>query len=576
MFLKCSEIKSDKGKIYKNYKIVESVRKKDKVKHKILYPLGTLSDQKAEQIRKVLAVVSSPNDILIRLEDVIVEENINFLDIYIFRLLWKEWGLDKLFEKCPCIERLVINRCLSPRNKIGAMEWNRGCILDYIGEAKVQDNKFGVYTDLDRIAKMEEATQRHIGDKIRELGYDSLDAVIYDITSTYFEETNCIIAFRGYSRDHRPDKLQIVIALAITPKGYPFYWKVYKGNTQDITTVESFVDDVKKTFGIEKCLLVFDRGMVSSDNIEYIEGAGYEYITAIDKDEIEGLGINDLPAFGEIDENNISKILNGYQQYDGCLQYKEHIIGEKRYILGFDLGRKMEERTCRQEKIEKFKQSIKNINEDLITACRSRDLQKVQAKVNYLVKRYKFSRIVHTNYEEITLERGKKDIKSYRMDISFNENELKKAGRLDGVTCFYTNTANDRVSAEGVIRQYRQKNRVEESFHEMKSHIKVRPVFVSRSVRVRAHVTICVLACLLLNTLEERIAGMSDVSGMDGILDELGKCKINVLTIKDNTMTHAVITKMTELQKSILRTLGYESICTSKEIKNVLKKLKKM
>ena len=269
MFLKHSDVKGNDRKVYRYYKIVESVREDKTVRHKQLFKLGALSDEKAEQIRKILAVVSSPEQVLVRLEDVLVEKHIDFLDIYIFRMLWKEWGLDTIFDENSFVQRLVINRCLSPRSKMGAVDWSKGCVLDHINPPK--DNKFGVYVDLDHITRNEEKIQKHVAGKIVELGHDTLDAIVYDITSTYFDQSECVLAFRGYSRDHRSDKLQIVIALAVTPNGYPFYWRVFKGNTQDVSTIKEFVDDVKRIFGIKKCLLVFDRGMVSADNIKYIE-----------------------------------------------------------------------------------------------------------------------------------------------------------------------------------------------------------------------------------------------------------------------------------------------------------------
>ena len=100
--------------------------------------------------------------------------------------------------------------------------------------------------------------------QLRKRGKASSDAFFYDFTSSYFEGSRCVIAKLGYSRDHRPDREQLVIALMITPEGYPFYWRVLAGNTQDITTIESLVSDIKRRFGIEHCTLVFDRGMVSA------------------------------------------------------------------------------------------------------------------------------------------------------------------------------------------------------------------------------------------------------------------------------------------------------------------------
>lgn len=573
MFLKCSEIKSLGGKVYKNYKIVVSVRKEGKVKHKILFSLGSLTDEKAEQIRQVLLVNSSPNEMLVRIDDVIVEENIDFLDIYTFRLLWKEWGFDEVFKSLPFAERLVLNRCLKPKSKIAAAEWNRGCVLDYIPGNKDANNKYGVYADLENINKMEETIQQHIARTMIKNEVDDLNAVVYDITSTYFEDTQCTIALRGYSRDKRPDKLQIVIALAISSKGYPFYWKVYQGNTQDITTMQSFVDDVKSRFGIEKCLLVFDRGMVSEDNIKYMDDNGYEYITAIDKNEISGLDIIGLGVFSETDESNINDKLQGYSIYNDSLRFKEFCIDKKRYIIGFSLERKEEERYSRTEKIKKFEADIETMNQKLLDAKRSRNLDKAKVRVNGLIKKYKMTRMVDVQYEEVLVARGENELKTFKVIAKVSEYELSKAVLLDGVTCFYTNTSVEKVSAKRTIQHYREKNKVEESFHEIKSHIRIRPIFVSRTGRVCAHVTICILAYLLMNTLEERLDGKGINMSLDGILEELGRCKINIISSKDNVLKRATITKMSDSQSTILRHLGYKNVTGLKEVKSIIKSL---
>lgn len=100
------------------------------------------------------------------------------------------------------------------------------------------------------------------------------------------EGSQCVIAKLGYSRDHRPDLEQIVIALMVTPHGSPFYWKVLEGNTQDITTIPGVVHELKQRFGLTTCHLVFDRGMVSAEHLELLEQQGLTYLSAMDKDEM--------------------------------------------------------------------------------------------------------------------------------------------------------------------------------------------------------------------------------------------------------------------------------------------------
>ncbi|MFC4767108.1 transposase, partial [Effusibacillus consociatus] len=123
--------------------------------------------------------------------------------------------------------------------------------------------------------------QNHLYQQLQRIDPSAGEGFFYDIISTYMEGSQCVIAKLGYSRDHRPDLQQIVIALMVTPQGSPFYWKVLEGNTQDITTLPSLVNELKSRFGLTKCHLVFDRGMVSSDHLDLLEEQGFTYLSAM-------------------------------------------------------------------------------------------------------------------------------------------------------------------------------------------------------------------------------------------------------------------------------------------------------
>jgi len=124
MFLKCSERKSNE-KSYKYYNIVEAVRVEGRVKHNILFPLGNLSDERAELIRQILKAKVSSNDSnkkLYALSDIVITKTTDFLNIYILHKLWRKWKLDSLFHNFRYVEKLVINRCINPMSKYRASE----------------------------------------------------------------------------------------------------------------------------------------------------------------------------------------------------------------------------------------------------------------------------------------------------------------------------------------------------------------------------------------------------------------------------------------------------------------------
>ena len=251
LFLKCSERKAN-GKVYKYYRVVEAVRIEGEVKHNILFSLGSLSDEKADLIREIIragGTTDKSGTARYRLQDIVVTNSADFLNIYVLHKLWCEWGLDTLFRDYPYIEKLVINRCVNPMSKLRATQWEDGELVDMLNIRKTP-HPSGVYDELDRIASIEATIQSHLCAQMTERGMLDDSIIVYDITSTYFEQTRCTLAFRGYSRDHRSDKLQIVIAMAISASGYPLYWKVYEGNTPDVSTVEDFTNQIISLFGL--------------------------------------------------------------------------------------------------------------------------------------------------------------------------------------------------------------------------------------------------------------------------------------------------------------------------------------
>lgn len=573
MFLKCSEVKSTNGKVNKYYKIVESIRENGKIKHKILFNLGSLSDSKALLIRQIISGVSNPDLVTIDINDIVIDKNLDFLDAYVLHLLWQEWGFNEFFKKYPFVEILTINRCIKHSSKIGAIMWSNENIFEYLIPEIKTKNKYGVYLELDKLCDLQESLQQYICDKIKISKFDKPGTIIYDITSTYFEDTNCVIAVHGYSRDCRPDKEQIVIALAITPKGYPFYWKTYKGNTADVTTIDTFIDELKLHCGIKSGLLVFDRGMVSADNITYITSKKFKFITAVDKDEIKSTGIENLDIYYNVSEENMSEVLVGYVKYDDSLYYREHNIDAKRYVLGFSIVKRNDELACRQRKIQRIKCKIEEINLELSNAKKSRDLEKLKIKVASILKSKKVTKFIEVSYEQLILKGKKKDIISYKITFSVNEDELKKSGQFDGVTCFYSNAPAKSITAYDIIYHYRKKNKVEESFHEIKSFVKIRPIFVHKEERVKAHVCICILAYLLFNTIEQRILNIENLSATTAI-QELAKCKINFISLDNGKFTNLTITKLSNLQKNILSALKLDNLLSSKEIELLLLNMK--
>jgi transposase len=394
-------------------------------------------------------------------------------------------------------------------------------------------------------------------------------AIVYDITSAFFERTKCTLAFRGYSRDHRPDKLQIVIAMAVTAQGYPFYWKVYEGNTPDVSTVKDFTNQIINLFGLSDFVFVFDRGMTSQDNIEYIEEKGFSFISAIDRNEIVTSTPANIEQFRGVNENTDIAELENFTKYDSHLWYREYHSENRRYILGFSAQKQQDERKTQQARLMRFEQQIQAQNKDLSQAKRSRKRKAVEKNIETFLKKTKVKRAIQVTIEDMPITLGKKRIESFHIAYTVDASVLEGMQLTDGLTCFYTNTCINVWPAEKVIRQYREKNIVEEGFREIKGITELRPVYLSRLERVCAHVTICVLAYLLYNTLEKRVSKLVESSAFD-MLNELAKCKVHTITTKSGIECVKTLTRFTEKQISILKHLEHKPKAIENHFKTLI------
>src|SRR2546426_2657483 len=147
-----------------------------------------------------------------------------------------------------------------------------------IEEGKINDTR--LYRCLDRILPHKTKLERHLKDRYGALFEAEFDVLLYDLTSTYVEgaaENNPMMR-RGYSRDHRPDCEQMVIALIVNNEGFPFSYETFDGNRADVSTMETILRMVERKYGKARRIWVFDRGIVSEENLASIRKRGGQYL----------------------------------------------------------------------------------------------------------------------------------------------------------------------------------------------------------------------------------------------------------------------------------------------------------
>ena len=314
MYLRHTTRKKD-GKVHRYWRLVRSVRVGRRVIQQTVAHLGEL-DERGRLKARALArhLIGTPEQaglfddgcrdvaVPIRLKDVRVERSRQFGDVYLALALWRGTGLaalcDRLlpsgkervtWEKMAAI--LVAARLCEPSSELHiAEDWYRRTALgDLLQLAADQVNKDRLYRALDQLLEHKAALEAHLSRRCGELFAVQNEVLLYDVTSTYFEgeaEANPQ-ARRGYSRDHRPDRKQVCIALVVTFDGFPLGYEVFPGNTHDSRTLKTIVSTMEARHGVVGRVWIGDRGMASAENLAWLRDTGRRYIIGAPKAELK-------------------------------------------------------------------------------------------------------------------------------------------------------------------------------------------------------------------------------------------------------------------------------------------------
>lgn len=517
-----------KDKVYKSYSIAESYREGNTVKKRIIWSIGKLTDLQALQIRKICQIMSDPDQVLTSIEDIVVQKSKPYGDLAIANALWDEWKLSKAFRYNPTnselstdtvAQILTINRCVAPCSHYSIPQWiSKTAISEIIGHKLQHLNDDKIYYELDKIDQNHECIEDHLFQLTYCKDKKSYDYINYDLSSSYFVGFKCDLSNYGKSKDDKPHHKQVILGILVNDKGYPFKWDVYPGNMSEVNTLLNNVDACTKRFKLKNITMVFDRGIVSDDNLTYIDDKELKYISALDKDQIPKIASIDLSVFNDITVDNFESHLvnHKFKKYDDSLLYKDlGNIDDRRYVLGFNPVLFQEERKTRQEKIAYFENFLSEKNKELKNAKRSRKRLSTQQCILNELKRLKIKKYFHhPDLSSITIKRENNN-GDIRMVDSFNITIKKKDDivayweQLDGVCVFISNHTelNNKslcFPPEKIILAYREKTKIEDAFKHIKSFLKIRPFFVNTDAHVRAAYNISVLAYFINKDLAER------------------------------------------------------------------------
>ena len=577
-----------KEKKYKSYAIAESYREGKKVKKRTIWPIGRLTDQQAEQIKLILKVAQDKGQCITQLQNIVVKDSKAYLDIALVNELWNYWQLDQAFDyeisdsplSTPLMAKiLTINRCTDPCSHYSVPKWAKQNALTKvlnIDLSGLNDDK--IYYELDKIHQNHFSIENYLFKQTYLKHSGSYQYINYDLTTSYFVGYTCKLSAFGKGKAECRGRRQVLLGVLINDDGYPFKWDVFPGNTAEVKTLKRNINACKKRFKLSgaNVTLVFDRGIISDDNAQMIEDAKIKYISALDRNQIPGCGI-DLTPFKKISTDDVSAKPDGFKKYDDELYFHDHgVIGDKRFIIGFNPTLFTEDRKNRKEKISFFETYMKNENKDLKNAQRDRKRQATEGRVlNQLkklkIKKYYEDPILHPIVLEKRLKNGTvKSIKSFRAQVKKKADIIVADKLLDGVCVFITNHIERRgrgfkVNPRKIIRAYRDKTKIEDVFKNVKSFLKIRPFFVNTEKHVKAVYTICILSYFLNKFLanQRKAVGEKDYLNSKELYAPFKN--IDFVTLFDR-VSGETVTKSVELPeetRSILEKIGMSHVSSN-------------
>jgi transposase len=565
------------------YSLVEPYRENGKNRHHVITYLSDLTQEEVQQIRRGLAVMKGLEIETIKIEDLIFENHWHYLDVAFLDVIWKQWKLSKIFpqsedkdvQTSEIVEILTLYRCLDPGSYLSAVDWFNKTTLDRILHINGQHiNKSRIFRELDLIEDRKEDIERYLYKTLKKRDDDSMHIVFYDLTDSYFEGRKCELACAGRTKSNGFRKKRVVLSLLVNSRGYPFAWDILEEYTADVETIKDLSIKWKTEFKFKdnEIVLVFDRGMVSDDNLKHLELEKYKYITALDKNQIPNLQNVNIERFESINEENMTEqiIKMGFKKYDDTTYYENlGMVDGRRYILIFNPEMLTDQRKSRKELIQRAKDYLDEENEALSGAKKSRNRDKTKNRIDRHLKTMKAMNFVDYDLELQVIKAEGKEINSFRIVLKETDETreaIKNKGRNDGLWTIVTNTPSkvdneDGFTEDDLIRAYRDKNQIEQAFKDVKSFIKIQPFNVWTPKHVRAHYTICVLSYLLDITIANRLKEMDiGIKSPQEVYEVLKDGIIGKITMKSTGDEFFKLMSPQSRQKAILELFQSENV----------------
>jgi transposase len=558
MFLRAKVRKKD-GKLHRYWSIVESQRCRAGVIQRHVLYLGEINDSQREAWCRNIEVLEEgtntpskmalfPEDrtapelncevVKVRLSDLTVSRPRQWGACWLALEVWNWVGLDVFWRPrlgrnregtdwLNVFKTLVCYRLIDPGSewRLHRQWFERSAMGDLLGEDAGLAQPSRLYRCMDKLLEHKQRMFSYLRERWQTLFNVGFEILLYDLTSTYFEsdppQAESIRKF-GYSRDKRPDCVQVVIALIVTPEGLPLAYEVMAGNTSDKTTLWEFVEKIEAQYGKAMRTWVMDRGVPTEDTLEkmrtasprinYLVGTARGKLTKLEKHFLE-------QPWEQAREQVKVKLLDR----DGEL-----------YVLARSEGRVDKERAMRRRTLRKL---IKRLHE-----LRGQKLNRDEL----LVKLGAAKRDAGRSYRLINIQIPGKDEAVNEQTFSFriNRDKLRKARRQEGHYLLRSNITGE--SPEKLWQFYIQLTEVEQAFKELKSDLAIRPIYHKKDDRIEAHIFVAFVAYCLQATLKQRLRALAPGLTPRAVLEKFAGIQMVDVHLPTTDGRHLTLSRHTE------------------------------
>jgi len=559
MFLRATTRKKD-GKVHRYWSVVENRRVKGArvVQRHVLY-LGEINDAQRAAWCKSLEVLEGdgehrrqmaifPEDreapqlscavVRIKLDGMRLQRPRQWGACWLALELWGWLDLDGFWssrlirsrkgtEWVHVLKTLSVYRLLDPGSewRLHRQWYARSAMGDLLGEdiAIVQPDT--LYRCLDKLLEHKAALFSHLKDRWQTLFGASVEVLLYDLTSTYFEcdvpQAEGLRRF-GYSRDKRSDCVQVVIALIVTPQGFPLAYEVMAGNTADCTTLQGFVEKIQAQYGRAERIWVMDRGIPTEAVLERLRTSAVpvRYLVGTPKGRLAALEC----AFLE----------QPWVQARERVQVKLLQSQGELYVLAHSAQRVNKERAMRRRALKRLLRRLTELRTQKLT--RDALLMKLGAAKKEAGRAYALL--------DIELPPKGQRARTHSFSFRVNRSKLRIVRRREGRYLLRTNlTEHDPATLWSF---YIQLTEVEQAFKELKQDLAIRPIYHQKDSRIEAHIFVAFIAYCLQVTLKARLAPLAGGLTARSVLEKFAAMQMLDVHLPTTDGRELVLTRYTE------------------------------